>query len=89
MPALRAISIISRAVSRFVEIGFCTWMCFFVFGADLERLQTEIGERADIDVIDLRVAAHFFVVADELTAVLHRRIFFPLASLISVQTVIS
>ena len=41
-------------------------------GADLERLQPEIGERADIDVIHLRMAANFLVGGDELAAPLFR-----------------
>ncbi len=40
------------------------------FRADLERLQTEIGERAHIHVIDFRVAAHFLVPRNETAPVL-------------------
>ena len=40
----------------------------FCFGADFNRLQPEIGKGADIDVVDLRVTADFFVRLDELGA---------------------
>ena len=53
-----------------VEIGFCTWTCFSDLGADLDRLQAEIGERADIDVIHFGMAADLLVGGDELGAVL-------------------
>ena len=69
MPARRAVSTIRRAVSTLVAMGFCTWMCFFVCGADLQGLQAEIREGADVHEIHSGVAAHLLVSADELRAV--------------------
>src|SRR5262249_8943253 len=42
----------------------------FRFGADLERLKAEIGEGADVDIIDFGMAAHFLICLHELRPVL-------------------
>ena len=44
------------------------------FRADLDRLQAEVRERADIDVVDLGVAADFLVGAERTQPPLARRI---------------
>ena len=43
-------------------------------GADLDGFQAEIRERAHVHVVHVGVAAHFFIGADELRAVLDREL---------------
>ena len=50
-------SIMRRAVSRLVAIGFCTWMCFFASAQHCDGFQAEFGEGAHVDVVDARMPA--------------------------------
>ncbi len=51
-------------------MGFCTCTCFLVSAQISDRLEPEIRECADIDVVDFGVAAHFLVSPDEFSTVL-------------------
>jgi hypothetical protein len=58
----------SRMPPRRREIGgdgFLDLNMFTGLGANLQRLQAEIGERAEIDIVDIGVAADLFISGDE------------------------
>ena len=74
MPAWRAVSIMRRAVATLGGNGLLHLDVLAGLGADLERLQAEIREGADIHEVHLRVAADLLVRADEFGAVLSREL---------------
>ena len=61
----------------------------FRLGADLDRLQAEVRERADVDVVDFAGGGRPPRTSERIRAPFASANFRPLASLISVQTVIS
>src|SRR5687767_8922144 len=64
-------------LARHLEVGGDRLLhlhVLFAPGADLDRLQAEIREGADIDVVDLRMPAKLFVRRHKLAAVLIREL---------------